>query len=128
MLTQPMLDPRAWQADTVDHPDTWYYPLSQRSLAALDQALREGQGTQPVTDLRAPAGLRATVEQGLEPVRTALEAGRGVAAITPGAPGRFAPRDLAAVYWLVGQVLGRPFQQNVQGTLLYDVRDTGQDD
>src|SRR5262249_8814266 len=32
-----------------------------------------------------------------------------------------------AIYWLVGQVLGTPFAQNVQGTLLYDVRDTGQD-
>jgi alpha-ketoglutarate-dependent taurine dioxygenase len=30
-------------------------------------------------------------------------------------------------YWLLGQLLGRPVEQNVQGTLLYDVRDTGQD-
>ena len=28
----------------------------------------------------------------------------------------------------MGQAVGRPFAQNVQGTLLYDVRDTGQDD
>ena len=31
------------------------------------------------------------------------------------------------MYWLVGQLLGRPVEQNVQGTVLYDVRDTGQD-
>src|SRR5205807_6187336 len=31
------------------------------------------------------------------------------------------------LYWVVGQLLGHPFEQNVQGTLLYDVRDTGQD-
>src|SRR5918911_340137 len=37
------------------------------------------------------------------------------------------PQDWPALYWLVGQLLGRPFVQNVQGTLLYDVRDTGQD-
>jgi len=35
--------------------------------------------------------------------------------------------DLPLLYWIVGQGLGRPFEQNVQGTLLYDVRDTGQD-
>ena len=31
------------------------------------------------------------------------------------------------MYWLVGQLLGRPIAQNVQGTLLYDVADYGQD-
>ena len=28
---------------------------------------------------------------------------------------------------MIGQLLGEPFAQNVQGTLLYDVRDSGQD-
>ena len=31
------------------------------------------------------------------------------------------------MYWLIGQILGQPHEQNVQGTLLYDVRDYGQD-
>jgi alpha-ketoglutarate-dependent taurine dioxygenase len=47
--------------------------------------------------------------------------------VTPGKPGVFAAEDLPPLYWIVGQLLGRPFAQNVQGTLLYDVRDTGQD-
>jgi alpha-ketoglutarate-dependent taurine dioxygenase len=34
---------------------------------------------------------------------------------------------MRALYWLVGQLLGEPFAQNVQGVVLYDVRDTGQD-
>jgi hypothetical protein len=33
---------------------------------------------------------------------------------------------MRVIYWLLGQLLGRPLIQNVQGTLLYDVRDTGQ--
>jgi alpha-ketoglutarate-dependent taurine dioxygenase len=37
------------------------------------------------------------------------------------------PADWPAAYWLIGQLLGMPFEQNVQGTLLYDVRDIGQD-
>src|SRR5207237_8136210 len=40
---------------------------------------------------------------------------------------RYSADEARAIYWLVGQVLGTPFPQNVQGTLLYDVRDTGQD-
>ena len=55
-----------------------------------------------------------------------MEDGRGFAVISA-PPGRYSPPQLTAVYWLVGQLLGRPFAQNVQGTLLYDVRDTGQD-
>ena len=67
-------------------------------------------------------------------------AGAGTSAGSPGAgsgrrfvileglpPERWDKTRLTAAYWLVGQALGVPFEQNVQGTLLYDVRDTGQD-
>ena len=40
---------------------------------------------------------------------------------------KLSQREAVALYWLYGQLLGEPFAQNVQGTLLYDVRDTGQD-
>src|SRR5204863_8965 len=52
---------------------------------------------------------------------------RGFAVVTTGQSGRFPPEQLRYLYWGVGQLLGQPFEQNVQGTLLYDVRDTGQD-
>jgi alpha-ketoglutarate-dependent taurine dioxygenase len=34
---------------------------------------------------------------------------------------------LTLFYWLIGDMMGQPIEQNVQGTLFYDVRDTGQD-
>jgi alpha-ketoglutarate-dependent taurine dioxygenase len=34
--------------------------------------------------------------------------------------------ERVALYWVVGQLLGEPVAQNVQGVRLYDVRDTGQ--
>jgi alpha-ketoglutarate-dependent taurine dioxygenase len=40
---------------------------------------------------------------------------------------RYSAHEAQALYWLLGQGLGQPMEQNVQGTLLYDVRDTGQD-
>jgi hypothetical protein len=128
MPTQTSTDPRAWRADTIDRPERWYHTLSGRSLAAIDRELEGWRGRErPTTELTASPALRdacAAVAAGL---RAALETGRGFAVITTGSPPRYGPRDLPAVYWLVGQLLGRPMEQNVQGTLLYDVRDTGQD-
>ena len=121
-------DPRAWLADTIDAPDAWYAPLSDRTLAALDRDLEAWRpGSRPVTDLTASEDLRAAGAADAGRILAALEDGRGFAVVTAGPPGRYSPQELPAVYWLVGQLLGRPFAQNVQGTLLYDVRDTGQD-
>jgi len=39
---------------------------------------------------------------------------------------RYSTAECQLTYWLFGQLLGDPFAQNVQGALLYDVRDTGQ--
>jgi alpha-ketoglutarate-dependent taurine dioxygenase len=127
MLAPTTVDPRAWRADTVDQARNWYYPLSQRSLTALDALLSDWHAhPRPVTELQAADHLHAVCADDIAPALDALENGRGFVILTPG-PDRFASRDLPAVYWLVGQLLGRPFEQNVQGTLLYDVRDTGQD-
>src|SRR5262249_49133791 len=56
-----------------------------------------------------------------------LEQGRGFAIVGTLPLGRLTTAEATALYWLLGQGLGEPFEQNVQGTLLYDVRDTGQD-
>jgi hypothetical protein len=126
MSTQTAADPRAWRADTIDDPESWMVSLSERSLAALEQGAHRGQpDSQPVTDLRAGGDLRAACAGDIDRARAAL-ANRGFF-LTAVPPERFGPPEAQAVYWLVGQLLGRPVEQNIQGTLLYDVRDTGQD-
>lgn len=119
-------DPRAWRADTIDDPSRWYYHLSDRCLAALGNAARAGRG-RPITDLRLGADPRAACAAEMRPVLDALERGRGFAIIAGPPPGRSSFEEAQALYWLAGQLLGAPFAQNVQGVLLYDVRDTGQD-
>jgi hypothetical protein len=120
-------DPRAWRADTID-PGAWYYPLPPRCLAALDGAVHDlRRQPRPTTELRAGELLPAACADDLAPARAALEHGRGFAIIEGLPPGRYSAPELQAVYWLVGQLLGRPAEQNTRGTLLYDVRDEGQD-
>jgi alpha-ketoglutarate-dependent taurine dioxygenase len=127
-MTATVSDPRAWRANTIDRPESWYYSLSEEALAALDRDLRAWKhDSQPVTELTASDVFRRAGAADRERLLSALENGRGFVIVTAGAPGRFSPAELTAVYWLVGQLIGRPFAQNVQGTLLYDVKDTGQD-
>ncbi len=127
MLTRTVEVTREWRADTIDAPDTWYYVLPERTVSALHAFLRQGRNSETITDLRLPHDLRDTLTDDVRPIHAALEAGRGFAVITAGPMRDISPRDAQAVYWLVGQLLGEPCVQNVQGTLLYDVRDTGQD-
>jgi alpha-ketoglutarate-dependent taurine dioxygenase len=128
MLREPLTGPGAWRADTLDAPASWYYPLPAQAWAVLDADLAPlRRQALPVTDLVASAELRAACAPALRPALGALENGRGFVVIDRVPLDRYSADEAQAIYWLVGQVLGTPFPQNVQGTLLYDVRDTGQD-
>jgi alpha-ketoglutarate-dependent taurine dioxygenase len=117
-------EPRSWRASTLA-PGSWYYPLSDGCLAALEEGLHGLP--ESVTDLRVTERQRDACRAGVEPVRQALESGSGLAVLDRVPLERCSTREALALYWLIGQLLGRPLEQNVQGTLLYDVRDTGQD-
>jgi alpha-ketoglutarate-dependent taurine dioxygenase len=118
---------RAWTAASIDEPARWRFPLPERSLALLDGPVRElGRGGGPLTDRRLDGELTRLAED-LAPALEELESGRGFVILDGVPTGRYSPPELTALYWLVGQALGRPLAQNVEGTLLYDVSDTGQD-
>jgi alpha-ketoglutarate-dependent taurine dioxygenase len=102
--------------------------LTSRCWDALDETVRDfRQHPRPVTETALADTPCAGFTEDLRPVRDALEDGRGFAIIAGLLPGQYSPQEMQVVYWLVGQLLGQPLAQNVQGTLLYDVRDTGQD-
>src|SRR5262245_26604230 len=128
MLTPAVADPRAWTATTVDDPRLWYYALPDTCVASFEQVRRQLRNQpRPVAAVRLPDSLRLACAGDLRPVRAALENGRGFAIVEAPPGWRLSPEEAQLLYWVVGQGLGRPFAQNVQGTLLYDVRDTGQD-
>lgn len=119
-------DPRAWRAATLDAPAAWHTPLPASVHAALDTI-----GTVPsepgrLAGVRLARPLRAALARDLEPLRRELETGRGFAILDGPDPAACSDARATALYWMVGLGLGRPFEQNVQGTVLYDVRDTGQ--
>lgn len=124
-MPHPMAtSPQAWRADTVGQPGSWRYALSESALVAFD---RVRDTDRPVTELRPDPELAAGFAEDVAAIRAALEDGRGFVTVTAGGPGRYSHRRQTVLYWLLGSLLGRPVGQNVQGTLLYDVKDTGQD-
>jgi len=117
---------RAWTASTLDHPSAWYYSLPASSVNALDQMVRElRDNPRPLTEVSIPVEHTATLREGLCPALEELEHGRGYVIVRGWDVSAYSEDEAKATYWLVGQALGKPFEQNVQGTILYDVRDTG---
>jgi alpha-ketoglutarate-dependent taurine dioxygenase len=128
MPNPTVADRRAWRADNLDPPHSWRYPLSNRLLDALIRAVTElRQKPDHVTELPALALADGSLADDLVPVRDALDNGRGFAIVEGIPTERYSALEQQTFYWLIGRLLGRPVAQNVQGTLLYDVRDTGQD-
>ena len=119
-------DPRAWTAATLDDPERWYYRLPDPALASLHRLLDDlRRNPRPLTALTISVAERDLWTEAVRPALEALETGRGFVVIQGLDRASHTNEELTAGYWMVGQALGRPFEQNVQGTVLYDVKDTG---
>ena len=73
MLTQPVTDPRAWNGARLDDRSSWYYPLSPRLLAALEETIRGRRPSQPATSLVVSDAARKAGAEFVGPVLEALE-------------------------------------------------------
>lgn len=119
---------RGWRAGSVDAPANWYYRLSEECITELDRAVGElRRNPRSTTTIRPGEFACPACSEFAQPVLAALDEGRGFAVIDGLPRSKYSVDEATAIYWIMGQLLGDPFQQNVQGTLLYDVRDTGQD-
>jgi alpha-ketoglutarate-dependent taurine dioxygenase len=121
-------DPRSWTAGTVGDPAGWTHSLPDALIAPL-RSIYQGRGRDdgPITGLRLTADEKAALGGHLAATKHDLEHGRGFVVLDRLPLDRVPEREAIALYWMIGQLLGEPMAQNVQGTLLYDVRDSGQD-
>ena len=115
---------RAWRAADVGPESSWRYPLpAQCAGALLDLARELASGPRPLVETRLADSDRLAWSDDFAPVADALENGRGFA-IVRGPSTEHLPLELRhALYWVVGQVLGEPVEQNVCPELpLHDAR------
>ncbi len=118
---EPIRGRRVWTAATAGDASSWTTVLGEDSLRELEALAGSEEADPPSLD-RPP--LPSCAEQ-LAPVREELDRGRGFAIVESLDESRFGGGGSVAAYWALGRLLGRPFAQDVAGTLLYDVRDTG---
>lgn len=117
--------PRAWTAASVDDPVDWVTNLTEFSLLELESFVAETEAER-VTETRIDPRTMPSCTRQATPLRQQIESGRGFVLIDGLDEARFGRAGSVTAYWALGQLLGAPFAQNVEGTLLYDVRDTGQ--
>ena len=126
MLTDRISDERAWRASSIDDATAWYYPLSEDCLSNVERIIRDARRRfRPITEIPRPSTSLNGCSECLQPVRDALNSGRGFAIVERGPIEQYEAKAALSMYWLIGQCLGTPIEQNIEGTLLYDVRDTG---
>ena len=126
-LTEEVLDERAWRAGSIDDAETWYYPLSEDFLSSCERIVREVRGRDmAITEItRQDISLNGHGEC-LQPVTDALRSGRGFAIVDRVPVEGYDIEEALSTYWVTGECLGAPMEQNIQGTVLYDVLDTGE--
>jgi len=125
MPASPIRDGRAWTRATLRRED-WLLPLPADCLAEVADAV-EGLRRSPIPtialgldDVDMPA-CRAFMRD----VRRRLDEGPGFAVLDRLPVDAYSKAELTAVYWLLSWMIARPVAQSFDGTLLYDVIDTG---
>ena len=126
MLTEPILDDRAWTGQTVGEEFSWTAELPP---AWLDSAIQMASGlesnpAQPITALPIPPWNARGDWQSL---RAILDQGRGFVVLDRIPVDQCSPSQSQTLFWLLGHGFGLPMTQDVAGTLLFDVKDKGYD-
>lgn len=125
MLYQDITDKRAWRQEHIS-PADWLIPFPAAGIAELDAALEVfDRHPQPVHHLTLDRFPNLTVcRHVMAQVRTTLYQ-IGIAIIDRLPVERYRTEQNKAIYWLLGQMLGRVVEQKWGGTPLYDVKDSG---
>ncbi len=126
ILEDDIRDGRAWRREEVS-PRDWLVSLSPRCVEELDGvASRVRRDPLPAILLSPDQFSLPACAELMGAVGDKLRTGAGLAVLDRVPVDRYTPEENRALCWLLGQLLGRPVAQKWDGTMLYDVRDTGQ--
>ncbi len=117
----------AWTSDELSQRNgEWVYRLTESDLLELDKALEglKAAGKEIPNfngdDFRAPSLLGK-----LQPMIEGLDTGLGILQIVGMPPEKYSKDQASTIFWGLGAHIGHPWEQNANGDVLGDVRDTG---
>ena len=125
MLERPVRGRKAWRRETLRRQD-WFVTIPDGVLNEIAGVIGTLRANPVPTialdarDYRLEASRRL-----MRRVRAKLDNGAGFVVLDRLPVDRFSKEELTAVYWLMSAMIARPVAQSFDGTLLYDVHDTG---
>ena len=125
MMTKDIPAPRAWRRDEIG-PRDWIVPLTPAAVAELDAVVaRLDRDPQPTLLIRPDEFPLSACAEAMDRVREKLQRGIGLAVLDRVPVERYSLDQNRALMWLLGSLLGRVVPTKWDGTMLYDVKDTG---
>ena len=119
-------DERAWTAHDID-PDNCILKIGSEAESEILRVVEQMRLNPLPKLLRTPSQFNMpAMSQIMKKSKALVAKGLGVAVIDALPLDQFDQNDAVALFWVLGQLLGRPVAQKWDGTMLYDVRDTGQ--
>ncbi len=122
---RPIDGPTAWRRADL-RSDDYRIPLSAVALDEI-RRMRDEMRTHPLpTVLRAPAEFAMPqCSAAMTAARQVLDGGVGFAIVERLPLDELSADEATAVYWLLSSMIARPVAQKLDGTMIYDVHDTG---
>ena len=126
LLTTVLDDPAAWRGDRMAPRSDWALVLDGAMAAELEAAVaavaERGLDLFEITRGDFPL---ARLRRHFETMQGELEGGRGFVLLRGLPVTRWSEAETRIALWGLGTHLGRPVGQDLAGSLLHDVRDTG---
>lgn len=126
----PMLDhviegARAWTRETAG-PGDWTVTLPKTALKEIDEMLNSlRRDPLPIMMLSADQFEMPACAEAMGKIKKIVSEGLGVAVLDRLPMDEMTSEEAKSVYWVLGQFLGRKVAQKWDGSMLYDVTNTG---
>ena len=126
VLDQPIAGRQAWTRATLRESDYRVVLSDAAQRELLDAAATLRRQPVPLLALRPDSLDLPACRAAMEEVRAILTRGVRFALLDRLPIEALAPEEAKALYWILSSMLARPVAQKLDGTIVYDVHDTGQ--
>ena len=125
MLDTIISDHRTWIGEDIQAED-WCLTVSDDVNKELNDLVEALQRNHLPILLQAPKDHHLPILQNIiQQARFILDQGCGFTVLKGLAVKNYEVTDMIGVFWILGQFIGRPVAQKFDGTMIYDVTDTG---